>query len=93
MKRLTTSVIALTLTLGLSANSLAKTPANSSGHAVTLCKSQASIAHEGYKRAKASKIKLTRGVYKIKLKVLTESGSQSTVCEIAKDGEISYTKA
>lgn len=91
MKKLTSSLIALTILFA--ANVQAGEPAKSSGHAVTLCKAQASIAHEGYKRARASKIKLTRGVYKIKLKVVTETESMNTVCQIAKDGTISYTKA
>lgn len=90
MKKLTYTLIALgTLaTAGVQAE-----PAKSSGHAVTLCKNQASIAHEGFKRAKANNIKLTRGVYKIKLKVLTEEGSVKTVCKIAKDGTIDYSKS
>ncbi|GAA6138836.1 hypothetical protein NBRC116583_25830 [Arenicella sp. 4NH20-0111] len=91
MKKLTSSLFALTFLFAAAAQ--AGEPAKSSGHAVTLCKSQAGLAHEGYKRARASKIKLTRGVYKIKLKVVTEEGSVKTVCEIAKDGSISYTKA
>ncbi len=90
MKILTAASLAISMLILAPAH--AATPAKSSGHAVTLCKAQASIAHEGYKRARASKIKLTRGVYKIKLKVLTESGSQMTVCEISKEGEISYAK-
>lgn len=91
MKKLTSSLIALTIAIAASAQ--AGEPARSSGHAVTLCKAQASIAHEGYKRARASKIKLTRGVYKIKLKVVTDSESVKTLCEIAKDGTINYTQS
>ena len=89
MKKLSLSLLALTLSFASA--SQAAVPAKSSGHAVTLCKAQAEVAHEGYKRSKASKIKLTRGVYKVKLKVVTETESLNTVCEIAKDGEISYT--
>ncbi len=91
MKKLTSSLIALTLVFA--ANVQAGEPAKSSGHAVTLCKAQASMAHEGYKRARASKIKLTRGVYKIKLKVVTDTESVKTVCVIDKDGKIDYTMA
>lgn len=90
MKKLTYTLIALG---SLMAAGVQAEPARSSGHAVTLCKNQASIAHEGFKRAKAGKIKLTRGVYKVKLKVLTEEGSVKTVCEIAKDGTIGYTRS
>lgn len=89
MKKLIASLMALTFTAAANAG----IPAKSSGHAVTLCKAQASEAHEGYKRAKANKIKLTRGVYNIKMRVVTEEGSVKTVCEIATDGTISYTKA
>ena len=90
MKKLTSTLIALSVL----ATAVAQAePAKSSGHAVTLCKNKASVAHEGFKRAKAGKIKLTRGVYKIKLKVLTEEGSVKTVCTIAKDGTIDYSKS
>lgn len=90
MKKLASILIAVSASLTLNAQA---EPAKSSGHAVTMCKQQAAIAHEGYKRARAANIKLTRGIYKIKLKVLTDEGSVKTVCTIAKDGTIDYSKA
>lgn len=63
------------------------------GQAMTLCKTQAEKAHPGYKRSKATKIKQTRGVFKIKMKVVTTDGSLTTFCEVSKDGTISYAKA
>ncbi|MCH2191162.1 MAG: hypothetical protein MK188_09585 [Gammaproteobacteria bacterium] len=89
MKKLSSSIIALSFLAAGTAQ--AATPAKSSGHAVTLCKAEAELAHEGYKRAKANKIKLTRGVYQIKLKVVTEGETIKSVCEIAKDGAITYS--
>jgi len=91
MKKLTSPIISLTFLF--SASTFAGEPVRSPGHAVTLCKAQASVAHEGYQRARASKIKSTRGTYKIKLKVVTNDGSVKTTCKIAKDGEISYAEA
>ncbi len=91
MKNLTTSLLAVSLFVATGAQ--AAQPVKSSGHAVSLCKAQASASNENYKRARASKIKQTRGVYKIKLKVLTEDGSSNALCEIAKDGTITYSKA
>jgi len=91
MKKLTSSLL-IAIVLLLAPTAQAKQPAKSSGHAVTMCKTQASLAHEGYKRARTSRIKLTRGVYKIKLAVVTEEGKIQTLCEVEKDGTINYTK-
>jgi len=90
MKKLSSSLILLTSLIAGTAQA-AEAP-RSSGHAVTLCKAQAKLAHEDYLRSKATKIKLTRGVYKIKLKVNTESETHKTHCDINKDGTISYVK-
>jgi len=66
---------------------------NTAGQAMTLCKAQAEKAHPGYQRSKSTKIKQRRGVYKIKMKVVTADESITTFCEVSKDGTISYAKA
>jgi len=63
------------------------------GQAMSLCKAQAEKAHPDYKRSKSTKIKQTRGVFKIKMKVVTDSESMTTFCEVSKDGTVSYAKA
>jgi len=82
------------LTAGLifSANSYAQ-EINTAGQAMTLCTSQAEKAHPGYQRSKSLKIKQRRGIFKIKMKVVTKEDSLITFCEVAKDGTVSYAKA
>jgi len=63
------------------------------GQAMSLCKAQAEKAHPGYKRSKSTKIKQSRGVFKIKMKVITDNESLTTFCEVNKEGTISYAKA
>ncbi len=63
------------------------------GQAMTLCKAQAEKAHPGYQRSRSTKIKQSRGVFKIKLKVTTADDSLVTFCDVQKDGTVSYAKA
>lgn len=94
MKNSTTLTLASTLfAAGLlfSASSNAA-DIKTAGQAMSLCKAQAEKAHPGYQRSKSTKIKQTRGVFKIKMKVVTENESITTFCEVAKDGAISYAK-
>ncbi len=63
------------------------------GQAMSLCKAQAEKAHPGYKRSKSTKIKQSRGIFKIKMKVITDKESLTTFCEVNKEGAISYAKA
>jgi hypothetical protein len=65
---------------------------NSAGQAMSLCKAQAEKAHPGYERSKSTQIKQSRGVFKIKMKVITSEESVKTICEVSKDGTISYSK-
>jgi hypothetical protein len=82
----------LTASLIFSTNSYAS-DIKTAGQAMTLCTSQAEKAHPGYQRSKSAKIKQRRGVFKIKMKVVTENDSLTTYCEVTKDGTVSYTKA
>lgn len=61
------------------------------GQAMSLCKAHATKTHADYKRSKSTNIKQKRGVYKIKMKVVTKQESISTLCEVTKDGTVSYT--
>ncbi|MGK0373698.1 MAG: hypothetical protein ACJA2E_000165 [Arenicella sp.] len=90
----TLKLAASLLTAGLifSANSNAS-EVDTAGQAMTLCTAQAEKAHPGYQRSKSTKIKLTRGVFKIKMKVVTEGESLTTFCEVTRDGTVSYAKA
>lgn len=63
------------------------------GKAVTLCKTFAQETHEGYLRSKSKKIKETRSGYKVKLKVVSEAGSEIVKCSVAKDGTVDYLRA
>ena len=63
------------------------------GQAMSLCKAHATKSHDGYKRSKSTNIKHKRGIFKIKMKVVTAQESISTYCEVAKDGTVSYSKA
>lgn len=94
MKNTNTSILATSLfAAGLlfSASSNAES-IKTAGHAMSLCKAQAEKAHPGYKRSKSTKIKQTRGGFKIKMKVFTTEESVNILCEVAKDGEVSYAK-
>ena len=81
------------LTAGLifSTNSYAES-VDTAGQAMTLCTSQAEKAHPGYQRSKSLRIKQRRGVFKIKMKVVTNDDSLVTFCEVTKDGTVSYAK-
>jgi len=65
----------------------------SAGQATSICKAQAKSTHPDYTKSKATKIKQTRGKFKIKLKVTTETESIKTVCEVDKDGTVTYTNS
>lgn len=95
MKNLKTLTLASSLFLaGLAVNTNAYADGiNTAGQASSLCKAQAEKAHPGYKRSKSVKIKQTRGVFKIKMKIVTETESLITFCEVTKDGDVSYAKA
>ena len=95
MKNSTTMTLAaslLTACLLFSTTSLAA-DVKTAGQAMSLCKSQAEKAHPGYERSKSTKIKQTRGVFKIKMKVITANASLTTLCEVTRDGTVSYAKA
>jgi hypothetical protein len=95
MKTSTTLKLAASLftaSLLFSANSHAN-QIKTAGQAMTICTSQAEKAHPGYERSKSTKIKQTRGVFKIKMKVVTANESLTTFCEVTKDGTVSYAKA
>jgi len=80
------------MTLSMSLNAQEKVEVKTSATALTLCKAEAELAHPGYQRSDHKKIKQLRGKFKINLRVKTETGKINTVCEITKDGEITYTK-
>jgi hypothetical protein len=88
--RLTASLFIAGLTF--SANSYAD-DVETAGQAMTLCTSQAEKAHPDYQRSKSLKIKQRRGVFKIKMKVVTQDDSVIALCEVTKDGAVSYAKA
>ncbi|MFT6408304.1 MAG: hypothetical protein ACJAQ6_001722 [Arenicella sp.] len=95
MKNSTTLTLAASLlTAGLlfSATSSAA-DVKTAGQAMSLCKSQAEKAHPGYERSKSTKIKQSRGVFKIRMKVITADESLTAFCEVTKDGTVSYAKA
>ena len=65
-----------------------KTPAT----ALTLCKAEAKLAHPKQTKIVSKKIKQMRGKFKINLRISTPEGKVNTLCEITKDGEITYSK-
>lgn len=94
MKNTNTSTLAASLfaaSLLFSASSNAES-IKTAGQAMGLCKAQAEKAHPGYKRSKSTKIKQTRGSFKIKMKVITTEESVSILCQVAKDGTVTYAK-
>ncbi len=91
LRNLTLASSLLVASLGTTVSQAADV--KTAGQAISVCKAQAKSAHPDYKRSKASKIKQTRGVFKIKMKVITEAESMTTHCEIAKDGTVTYSKA
>lgn len=93
MKNLNTLLLATSLiTASFLATSTASANVDTAGQASSLCKAEAAKVHPGYKRSKSVKIKQTRGVFKIKLKVVTESETMATFCDVTQKGEVSYTK-
>ncbi|MFT5573153.1 MAG: hypothetical protein ACI9FR_002086 [Cryomorphaceae bacterium] len=89
MKIFTNTLLAASIVVVSSANAA---DIKTAGQALTLCKAQAEQAHPGYRRATSKKIRQNRAGFKLNLKVLTEEGSISTVCEVAKDGVVTYSK-
>jgi len=87
----------LTLATGLFTATLITLPVQAAevktaGQAMSLCTAQAKATHSDYKRSKSTKIKQRRGVFKIKLKVITESGSVNSLCEVTKEGSVTYSE-
>jgi hypothetical protein len=95
MKTLKTIALASSLlaTSLLATNVAHAAKVETAGQAMTLCKAKAETAHTGYKRSKSTKIKQTRGVFKITLKVITDSESVKTKCKVDKDGTVTYSQA
>lgn len=95
MKHLNTLIAASSLFVASIAPiySAQATEVDSAGQAISICKDKAQLAHPDYKMSKSTKIRQKRGVYNITLKVVTETESLKTFCEVTKDGEVSYAKA
>lgn len=62
------------------------------GAAIDVCKEQAKTAHPDYKSSKVAKIKQRQGVFKIKLRIRSESEKVMALCEVSRDGEVKYEK-
>lgn len=90
MKILTNSLLLAALAIAGNANAA---DVKTAGQAVTLCKAQAQSAHPGYKRSISKKIRQGRAGFKVNMKVITDDGSVKAVCEVTKDGTVSYSKA
>jgi len=88
--KLTASLFAAGLLFSASSNAA---EIKTAGQAVSLCKAQAEKSHPDYKRSKSTKIKQIRGAFKIKMKVTTSEESIKTICEVQKDGTVSYQEA
>jgi hypothetical protein len=89
MKTLSKTLLVISIALASSANAA---NIKTAGQALTLCKAQAEEAHPGYRRAVSKKIRQNRAGFKLNLKVLTEEGSITTICEVAKDGAVTYSE-
>lgn len=66
---------------------------STAGQANSACKAQAEKAHPDYKHSRSIKIKQARGVFKIKMRIVTETETITTLCDVTRDGEITYVKA
>lgn len=86
---ITTALLSASLLLAIPAQAAA---VKTAGQAMSLCKNHAQETHEGYLRSKSKKIKQTRSGYTIKLKVISESGSELIQCSVAKDGGLDYMR-
>lgn len=85
----------LTLALGLISASSAVSAAEikTAGQAMSLCRTEAQQQHPDHKRIKPSKIKQVRSTFKITLKVTSENEKMKALCEVTRDGAVTYTKA
>ena len=85
----------LTLALGLILASTAVSAAeiNTAGQAMSVCRAHAQQQHPDHKRIKSSKIKEVKSTFKITLKVTSENEKVKTLCEVTRDGKVTYTKA
>lgn len=90
MKPLINSLLAASLLVAANAQA---SNVKTAGQALTLCKSEAATAHPGYKRSVSKKIRQNRSGFKLNMRVITEEGSERAICEVAKDGSVSYSKA
>ena len=90
MKILSSTLLAAMLLVASNAHAA---DIKTAGQALTLCKAQAETAHPGYKRSMSKKIRQNRAGFKLNLKVITANGSENTICEVAKDGEVTYSRA
>ena len=87
--KLTSGLFAASLLFSATSNAA---EIKTAGQAMSLCKAHATKTHPDYKRSKSVNIKQSRGIFKIKMKVITKQESFSTFCEVTKDGILSYAK-
>jgi len=89
MNKITQVLLAVSLVL-ISTATLSievKTPAT----ALTQCKAEAKLVHPTSTKITHKKIKQMRGKFRVYLKISTPKGKINTLCEITRDGEITYS--
>ena len=84
--------VLLTASLLLLSFSTQAIKVKTSATALTMCKAEAALAHPNQTKIAMKKIKQTRGIFKVTLKVSTPKGKVSTLCVIDKEGKITYSK-
>lgn len=93
MKKLRNLTIVSSLFLAsFTSSNLQAAKVETAGQAISICKTEAINANPNYKRSKITKIKQTRGAFKIKMKVINETETVKAQCEIDKDGIATYSK-
>jgi len=90
MKAIQSTILTISLlTISITANAK---EIKTSAAALTLCKAEAASTYAGYKSSSLKKVKQMRGKFKIYLHVKTDERKIKTICEVTRNGEITYSE-
>lgn len=89
MKKITQALLTTSLVL-ISMTTLA-IEVNTSATALAQCKAEAKLAHPSQTKIAHKNIKQMRGKFRVYLRISTPKGKVNTLCEITRDGEITYS--
>jgi len=82
----------LALALISASSAISAAEVETPGQAMSLCRAEAKLQHPDHKRIKSTKIKQVRSTFKITLKITSENEKVKSLCEVTRDGSVTYAK-